>query len=177
MTATFHYTSDDYRNAFRTHLQIGVRPYVRWLRRGFIPLGVLICLMGGFLLLAGASRDMIVWVCLLIGVLLLWTGMGCSYRRAAKAQFEKTRLAREEYRLEVNDSGLKIDCGIASGETNWKAYTRYVESNDTFLLYTSPALFVIIPKRVLQPEQIDEIRNLLKNNVSRDIPVNVRTTT
>jgi hypothetical protein len=173
MTATFHFTLDDYRNAFRTHFQMGGRPYARWLRRCFIPLGALICIMGGFLLVTGASHEMGVWVCMMIGVLLLWRGMGGAYRWAAKAQFAKSPVVREQNRLEVNDTGLKVDCGIARGEANWKAYTRYVESNDTFLLYTSPALFVIIPKRVLQSDQIDEFRNLLKNNVGKDVPVHV----
>jgi len=50
---------------------------------------------------------------------------------------------------------------------------RYVECDDTFLLYSSPACFMIIPKRVLQPEQVAELRQLLQTHIGKNAAVAV----
>jgi YcxB-like protein len=48
-----------------------------------------------------------------------------------------------------------------------------VEAKECFLLYTSPACFSIIPKRVLQPAELDDLRQLLKMNVGKTAAVAV----
>jgi hypothetical protein len=99
--------------------------------------------------------------------------MGKIYLLSARSQFAKNPVLREPRRVEFSDAGVKTDSGIASSQVSWKAFLRYVESIDTFLLYTSPACFVIVPKRVLQTEQVSELRRLLQTHVGRDVPVAV----
>lgn len=109
----------------------------------------------------------------LLGAAWVWIGMGKIYLLSARSQFAKSPALREPRRIEFNDDGVKTDSGIASSQARWKAFLRYVESKDTFLLYTSPACFVIVPKRVLQPEQMNELRHLFQTHVGKDVAVAV----
>ncbi len=54
-----------------------------------------------------------------------------------------------------------------SSDVEWKNYVRAFEGKNQFLLYTSPACFNIIPKRVMTQEQLLELQRLLKQNISR----------
>jgi hypothetical protein len=52
-----------------------------------------------------------------------------------------------------------------SSDVEWKNYIRWVEGKNQFLVYTSPACFNVIPKRVLADEQLAELRGLLKQQI------------
>lgn len=96
-----------------------------------------------------------------------------TYQLSARNQFAKSPALREPRRIEFNDEGVKTDSEIASSQVSWKAILRYVESKDAFLLYTSPACFAIVPKRVLQAEQVDELRRLFQTHIGKDVAVAV----
>ncbi len=110
---------------------------------------------------------------LVLGAFWTWIGTGQIYQLSARSQFAKSPAVRDPRRIEFNDDGVTTDAGIASSQVSWKAYLRYVESKDTFLLYTSPACFIIIPKRVLQPEQVTELRELIQTHIGMDVAVAV----
>jgi hypothetical protein len=63
--------------------------------------------------------------------------------------------------------------GMSSSQQSWKSYLRSVESKECFLLYTSPGCFNIVPKRVLQPAQVDELRELLRTHIGKEAAVAV----
>jgi YcxB-like protein len=52
-----------------------------------------------------------------------------------------------------------------SSDVEWKNYIRWVEGKNQLLVYTSPACFNVIPKRVLADEQLAELRKLLKQHI------------
>ncbi len=90
---------------------------------------------------------------------------------APRPLFAKNPSLWEPRRIEFTDDGVKTDAGIASSQMSWKAYLRFVESKDAFLLYGSSACFNIVPKRVLQPAQVDELRALLQRNIGKEAAV------
>jgi len=46
---------------------------------------------------------------------------------------------------------------------NWRAFIRCIETPHLFLLYHSPQLFNLVPKRAFaNAEQLEEFRSLLK---------------
>ena len=173
MILDFQFTLDDYRKAFTAHRKKGASLFMRWFLK--------LCVVGGIILLLGAllfvltgQRALnVVLPPFLIGALWIWIGMGGSYQLSARIQFSKNPVLREPRRLEITDEGVKTDAGIASSQMSWKAYLRFVEGKDSFLLYTSPVCFVIIPKRVLQPAQVDELRQILKMNIGKEAAVAV----
>ena len=167
MPIEFQFTLDDYRKAFRAHIKKGASAFTRWILRLCIPFGAFL-LLGGISLLMNGQRAMnVVLPPFALGALWIWIGMGGSYWLSARKQFAKNPALRQPRRVEINDAGVQIDAGVASSQQSWQAYVRYVESKDSFLLYTSPACFNIVPKRVLQPEQVNELRETLKSNIGK----------
>ncbi|HEX3103218.1 MAG TPA: YcxB family protein [Terriglobales bacterium] len=173
MIVNFQFTLDDYRNAFRTHYRKGASAFTRWMLRLVLVVGVLFLLLSVLFVITGQRALNVVLPPFLFGAFWAWVGMGKTYLLSARSQFAKSPALREPRRVEISDDGVKTDSGIASSQVSWKGILRYVESSDTFLLYTSPACFAIVPKRVLQPEQVTELRELLPNHIARDVAVAV----
>jgi hypothetical protein len=149
MTIQFQFTLDDYRQAFLAHYKKGASIFTRWMLKFCLGIGVLLLLVGVLFLVTRQWALNVLLPPLLIGGFWIWFGMGGTYRLSAKTQFAKNPVLREPRRVEFSPEGVKTDAGIASSQQSWKAYLRYVESRDTFLLYTSPGCFNIVPKRVL----------------------------
>ena len=173
MIIEFQFTRDDYCKAFRAHIKKGASVVTRWILRLCIPFGALL-LLGAISFVINGQRALdVVLPPLIIGALWIWIGMGWTYWLSARNQYAKNPSLRQPRRVEINGDGVKIDAGIASSQHSWQAYVRYVEAKDSFLLYTSPTSFNIIPKRVLQPEQVNELRETLKSNIGRQAAVAV----
>jgi hypothetical protein len=169
MIVNFQFTLDDYRNAFRAHFQKGASVFTRCALRLGLVIGALFLLAGILLVITGQRALNVVLVPILIGAFWIWLGTGKIFMLSARSRFAKNPTLREPSRVEFNDDGGKSDAGFACSQAEWKAYLRYVESKDTFLIYTSPACFVIVPKRVLQPEQVDELRQLFQTHIGKDV--------
>jgi hypothetical protein len=173
MIVNFQFTLDDYRNAFRAHYRKGASAYRRWMLRLVLVIGVLLLLASILIVITRQGPLKAALPPFLLGAAWIWIGMGKVYLLSARSQFAKNPVLREPRRVEFSDDGVKTDAGIASSQVRWKAFLRYVESTDTFLLYTSPACFAIVPKRVLQAEQVNELRQLLQTHIGKDVAVAV----
>jgi hypothetical protein len=173
MIVNFQFTLADYRNAFRAHYRKGASVFARWMLKLVLVVGALFLLLSVLFVITGQRALNVVLPPFLLGAFWIWIGMGKTYLLSARSQFAKNPVLREPRRIEFNDDGVKTDSGIASSQAEWKAYLRYVESKDTFLIYTSPACFVIVPKRVLQPEQVNELRQLFQTHIGKDVAVAV----
>jgi hypothetical protein len=173
MIVNFQFTLDDYHNAFGAHYRKGASAFMRWMLKLVLVIGVLLLLVSALFVITGQRALGVVLPPLLLGAFWTWIGMGKTYQLSARNQFAKNPALRGPRRVEFNDDGVTTDAGIASSQARWKAYLRYVESKDTFLLYTSPACFVIVPKRVLQPEQVIELRRLFQTHIGKNVAVAV----
>ena len=173
MIVNFQFTVDDYLNAFRAHYRKGASAFTRWMLRLVLVVGVLFLLLSVLFVITGQRALNVVLPPFLFGAVWTWAGMGNTYLLSARSQFAKNPVLREPRRIEFSDDGVKTDSGIASSKVSWKAILRYVESSDTFLLYTSPACFAIVPKRVLQPEQVNELRRLFQTHIGKDVAIAV----
>jgi hypothetical protein len=173
MIVNFQFTLDDYRNAFRAHYRKGASAYRRWMLRLVLAIGVLLLLASIMMIITRQGPLTAALPPFLLGAAWTWIGMGKTYLLSARSQFAKNPALREPRRIEFTDKGVKTDSGIASSQLSWKALLRYVESSDTFLLYTSPGCFAIVPKRVLQPEQVNELRRLFQIHIGKDAAVAV----
>jgi hypothetical protein len=167
MTIDFQFTLEDYRDAFRAHFKKGASLYARVMFKVCAVGGCLLMIMGVALFATGERRLNVWLVPAVLGAVWFWIGIGGSYNRAGKAQFEIYPSLRQARRLEIGSQGINTDAGIASSNLSWNAYLRYVESDKVFLLYTAPGCFVIIPKRVLQPSETDELRQALQTHIGK----------
>lgn len=146
MKIEFQFILDDYRNAFRAHYRKGASLFTRWMLRLCLPLGAFLLLTGILLVITGQRALNIALPPFLLGAFWMWIGMGGNYQWAARKQFAKNPALRQPRLIEFNEDGVKTDAGVASSQHTWRAYLRYVETKDCFLLYTSPGCFNIIPK-------------------------------
>jgi hypothetical protein len=94
-------------------------------------------------------------------VALLWASPWLSARK----QFSKQPGAQGPRTLLLDGSGVHWRWNGGSADVEWKNFIRFVECKTEFLLYTSPACFNMVPKRVLTPDQISELRDLFAQNV------------
>ena len=173
MVIQFQFTLADYRNAHRTHYKKGASLLTRLMMKMLLVIGVVFLLTGVLLFASGQRAPNVVLMPFLLGALWIWVGLGMTYQLAAKKQFNKNPSLREPRRVEFTDAGMTTDAGVASSQQSWKAYLRFVESKDNFLLYSSPACFNIVPKRVLQPEQVTELRQLFQAHIGKETAVAV----
>jgi hypothetical protein len=173
MIVNFQFTVGDYRNAFRAHYRKGASAYTRWMLKFALVVGVVSLLVGVLFVITGQRALNVALPPFIFGALWIWIGTGKIYQLFGRNQFAKSPAMREPRRIEFSNDGVKTDAGIASSQVTWKAFLRYIESRDTFLLYTSPGCFAIVPKRVLQPEQVNDLRRLLQTHVGKDVAVAV----
>lgn len=57
---------------------------------------------------------------------------------------------------------------LAGGDRNWRSIVRTRESSGAFLLYSAPRFPSALPKRVMEPSQVADIRALLAANVTKE---------
>jgi hypothetical protein len=63
--------------------------------------------------------------------------------------------------------GIAAISPSGSWQVVWQAFTQYRETKASFLLLTAPyTVGMYIPKRVMSPEQITELREMLKIRLS-----------
>ncbi len=163
MNFTCQYTLDDCQKAFRAHYQH--RAFWRWMLRAAIGMGGLLSLLGLWLIFKWPNNPVPFAPLLLVGAFWFWIGFGGNRRRFVRSQFLKNPCYREEYKIEANEEGIRLDYRIGRTEATWQAFTHYLETDEMFLLYRSPHQFHILPKRIFQPAQLDEFRELLKHKV------------
>jgi len=60
-----------------------------------------------------------------------------------------------------SETGFACDADAGSSLTHWAAYRRWLENEKLLLIWPGPKLYQVLPKRVLDPAQIDEIRAFL----------------
>lgn len=65
--------------------------------------------------------------------------------------------------LDTDGTHWRWDGG--SSDVEWKSYVRWIETKNEILLYTSPVLFNIVPKRALTSEQLSQLRTLLTQSI------------
>ena len=67
---------------------------------------------------------------------------------------------------EVTEAGLSLDTLSLSSQVNWQLFIKFMETPNLFVLYQSPQLFSIFPKRAFaSAAQIDEFRSLLQTQI------------
>jgi len=80
-------------------------------------------------------------------------------------QFRKQAAVQGPRTLMLSDKGVSSKWDGGASEVEWKTFLRWQECKTQFLLFTSPVMFNMIPKRVLTAEQICEVRKLLAEHI------------
>jgi hypothetical protein len=67
--------------------------------------------------------------------------------------------------VKFNEDLIHVEGTNSSGDMKWAAVKRFSENGKVFLVYLAPSKFMVLPKRVFQPGQADELRALLQRKL------------
>jgi hypothetical protein len=161
MTFKCKYLAEDYIRAYRTYAATSSR---RWIGRFCWVMAVLmlfIAVVGSFAPKAKLSTAIPLFLLAAMWIYLATALWGRAGRRAFVGRPELA----QDYEVNVDESGIAFNGPITKHYWSWPAFTKFTESNETFLAYLSPCAFVIFPKRILGSEQIDHFREFLRQKL------------
>ena len=152
MEIVYRITRQDFVRAYKTHA---------WWCGGLLQaLGVLVLGVVAIYCLLHRTVDVPNILFAAWGVFLI-IGPTAQIRRA----YLKDRRLHQEFRAEINDSGMNIRGADASGELSWHAFTKFKEGPDFLMLYQGPYLFYIFPRAAFTPDQFQQFRALVGQHV------------
>ena len=67
--------------------------------------------------------------------------------------------------METTVEGLSFQSEHGNSQLRWSLFVGWEEEKEIFALFTSPAMFVPVPKRALRADQVNEFRELLQQNI------------
>jgi hypothetical protein len=73
--------------------------------------------------------------------------------------------AQGEIVFTFEDEGINAIVPTGRSQLEWRAYTKFKETDHLFLLFFSPSRYSYIPKRVMSQQDIQQLRGLLKLRV------------
>jgi len=157
MEIRYRPTEEDAVNALRA----SSRP--QWNMFFFVLLLTLLFIVGVYLI----DHDFPVagWLWLALSALI---GIGAYEvsRLRVRRSFRNNPSAQGEIIFVLDDKGTAATFPTGESRLDWRAYTKYKETETIFLLFFSPYRCMFIPKRVMSPEQIKGLRSLLKTRIS-----------
>jgi YcxB-like protein len=71
----------------------------------------------------------------------------------------------QECTVNIDEAGIAFNGPISRAQWTWAAFIKSIEAEHIFLAYLSPCAFVILPKRLLESGQSNELRELLSRNL------------
>jgi hypothetical protein len=89
-------------------------------------------------------------------------------RRRARRAIRHNPSAQGEIVLTIDDRGIAARFATGNSQLEWRAFTRYRETNRMFLLFSGSERWTFVPKRVMSSEQVQEFRRLLRDHVRQD---------
>ncbi len=163
MELKYRFTNEDALNAFR------VRSKQPWTTFLFMLLLALMFLVGVFLV--DHDLAMIGWIWLALSAALgvaVYEVPRFQIRRAIR----RNPSLQGEIVLLLSDEGTQFTHATGTSQLQWRAYTKYKETPQLFVLYMSSSQSTAIPKRVLSSQQIEELRRLLKERIASKATTN-----
>jgi hypothetical protein len=164
MQITYQLSERDFVEAYSTHRNRTI--FSKWARRIFLWSIISVAALLLLVLLIDHDAQAARSVLPLLGLAGAWiVVLSLLPRWTMRKQFRKQPAAHGPRTLSLDAAGAHWRWNGGSSDVEWKNYTRCVEGINQFLFYTSPACFNILPKRTLASEQLNELRELVKQNI------------
>ena len=166
MQITYEITKRDFVDAVKGHRNRST--FAKWFPR---TLACIVFVMAGVGLLQLAScpnnqtlsNFAPLFVLAAVSAVLIWG----SPWLIAKRQFGKQPSLQGPRTMLLDPAGVHLRWSGGTSDLQWNNFTRQLEGKNQFLLYTSPVLFTVVPKRAFTPEQLSEFRTILAQNVPK----------
>jgi|GEM_PF-1459203 hypothetical protein len=83
-------------------------------------------------------------------------------KRIQKKPYAKAVSMHGLLALDVDEMGMQFQGPTVSSKVTWSHFSRFYEDEKVFILYQHMPVFNLIPKRILSPEQVIELRSYLR---------------
>jgi hypothetical protein len=163
MSITYQLKQEDFLGAFTAHRNS--KPVAKWARRFLIAIPGLFFAISILVVLAGRPDDPQSIVPPLVIFAIWGTVLWGLPRWAARKQFMGQRAAQGPITLTLDETGVHTRWNGGNSDVEWRNFVRWVEGKNQILLYSSPVLFNIVPKRALSPEELNVVRELVQQHV------------
>jgi len=165
MQFTYELTADDYRHALLAYRNRNF--FSRWAIRFLVLLFTPWAALQAYLIFA-TDQSWLSWslpLTLFAMCVLLFQHWGAPYFNARR-QFRNTPSAHGSITLEVQDGGLRFRSASTDGSVLWDHYIKWIEDDSVFVLFSSPLIFVLIPKRAFDSDQLHQFKETLRQKIS-----------
>ena len=158
---TYTLTTQDFYDSY--HARREAEPAQRWSMRVMYVLVFLLVVAGVALYSVSATRATLMkvvplWVFAAVWVVIVRVVPA----RVASRVFREQSAAQVEQVSEFSESGIRTQSADGTESAiGWSQVLKWSEGEGVFLLYLTPRLFVVFPKRVMG-ERVGELRELLK---------------
>ena len=122
---------------------------------GFLSFGLLAVSLAGDRLPGGLFGG------ILLGSWAVWA-LGLHWQRLSlMKEAHKAPTGRLPWRWRIDRTGLEFDNGLQSNRLDWRAVKAVRDEKDRFLFLVSPFHNPVLPKRLLDDQQLSELRGLI----------------
>jgi len=163
MKIVYRITEKDYMEA--QDLFVANEPWYRRISRRLLPWlgGLMIAIQVVYLTTTSDNNPALVLLGLLVGLYLLYCGF--ALRRYFRRRYRTDKRYQHEFTAEVSEEGVKVQSENAQSQMKWSTFTRFLESDNIFMLFHAEWVFNIFPKRAFTPEETAEFRELARRSI------------
>ena len=163
---TYELTEKDFYGSIIAHRNRST--FTKWTFRVMLTIAFLAAALAITALVLRPTSETLSNAAPLLVIVLLW--VLCKWGSpwwTARTQFRKQPSAQGPRTLQLDSIGVHWRWDGGTADIEWKNITRFLETRNEFLLYTSPAAFNPVPKRALTSEQISQLRSLLSEHLDQ----------
>ena len=157
MNITYKLTLNEYQEAVIHHYKTGKRPIFVAV---YLGLATFIMLVGTDFSNVREVISNILMVFFAISFYLLFTRMISAYQ--AKRVYNKSPLLSHEVTLHISGKGIQQDKKSNEKSLAWEVFTKWKKSEKYYLIYTNNYQFNVIPQRIMNEKQIQELDGYLE---------------
>jgi len=162
MEVTYQCTFADYKEAMCSQVRMP-------LASSFLAFGGIFFLMVGISIVIRSGFSTAVALPMFGGLFLILPLMLRILQRFWVAQdFRKHPHFAGTVHMVADTEGLKTEAELERRETRWRAFTKYCETENLFILYEGARLIRVFPKRVFSNQDLDEFRALLAAKITTE---------
>lgn len=162
---TYHLTADDFYQAILAYRDRG--RVMRFSSRFLTVIGILMVPMVVFVAVMKPEMQMFHQLVPFVAIALFWVGFFWWMPKwSATKQFKGSPASQGQVTLTASTAGVRIKSQQSESNSNWNAYIRWLENKRVIVLFTSPLVFVVIPKQSFSEDQLTSFRALLRDNIT-----------
>jgi hypothetical protein len=146
MEITYQITQGDFVDALRSHRDR--TPFRKWGLRLALSIVFGFAGIGLILVVAEPGTQTLSTFAPLFGISVLWAFLWWGGPRwSARTQYRKQPSVQGPRNTTLNEKGVTWKWDGGSADVEWKNFHRWQESKTQFILYASPMMFNMLPKR------------------------------